>query len=122
MELSEPLEEGDTSELPVAPEGELRELKLSDPVPLRVPVRVEEPLPETEPVCVTVRDTTVVLEAVGAPELVFETEGDAVYVVEPVLVRELVCEPVVVVVPEEERETEGVSDHSALVEGCADAV
>jgi len=39
-----------------------------------------------------------------------------------VLVRELVCDAVAVVVPEEETEMEAESDHSALVEGCAEPV
>ena len=38
------------------------------------------------------------------------------------LVRELVCDPVVVVVPEADTDTEELSDHSGLVDGCADPV
>ena len=40
----------------------------------------------------------------------------------PVLVRELVWDPVAVVVPEEDTDTEALSDHSPLVDGCADPV
>lgn len=42
--------------------------------------------------------------------------------VDPVLVREPVCDPVAVVVPEEESDAEALSDHCALIEGCADPV
>jgi hypothetical protein len=83
---------------------------------------VEDPLPDTETVCVPDLDTTELLDAVAAPELLFDTEADAVYVVDPVLVREAVCELLAVVVPEEDTETEAESDHSALVDGCADPV
>lgn len=41
---------------------------------------------------------------------------------EAVLVRELVCDPVVVVVPEEETEGEGLSEHSAVTEVWAEPV
>ena len=83
---------------------------------------MEELLPDTEDFCVAERDTTALLDTVAPPELLFETEAEAVYVADPVLVRELVCDPVAVVVPDEDKETDALSDHSALVEGCADPV
>ena len=137
-EVADPLEERERSGLPVAPEGEFWGLELADTVPLRQSLLVDEPLPDTEAFCVEERDTTALLLVVGAPELVFDTEGDgvavvdpvlvrdpvcdSVAVVDPVLVRDPVCDSVAVVVPEEDKETEALSDHSALVEGWADPV
>ena len=121
-EVADPLEERERSGLPVAPEGEFWGLELADTVPLRQSLLVDEPLPDTEAFCVEERDTTALLLVVGAPELVFDTEGDGVAVVDPVLVRDPVCDSVAVVVPEEDKETEALSDHSALIEGWADPV
>ena len=106
----------------MAAEGDFWGLEEGERVPLREPVLVEEPLPDMDTVCVPERDTTGLLVRVAAPEVLFDTDTDAVWVVELVLVREAVCDSVVVVVPEEERDTEALSDHSALVEACAEPV
>ena len=121
-EVADPLEERERPGLPVAPEGEFWGLELAHTVPLREPVVVDELLPDTEDFCVEERDPTALLLAVAAPEVLFETEDDGVAVVEPVLVRDPVCDCVAVVVPEEDKETEGLSDHTALVEEWADPV
>ena len=62
----------------MAAEGDFWALELGDTVPLRVAVRVEDPLPDTETVCVAERDTTALLENVAAPELLFDVETEAV--------------------------------------------
>ena len=77
-ELTDPLDEEDTPGLAVPAEGELWGLELGETVPLRLPVLVEDPLPETETVCVPDLDTTELLDAVAAPEVLFDTEADAV--------------------------------------------
>ena len=101
----------------VAAEGEVWGLELGESVPLRVALMRDERLREGDAVCVVDRETTELRLKVAAPERVFETEDEAVCVVVPVLVRELVCESVGDDVSEEETETEGDSDHSELVDG-----
>ena len=78
VELTEPLEEVVSPGLPVAAEGDFWELEVGHTVPLRVPDRLEDPLPDAETVCVTERDTTALLENVAAPELLFDIEAEAV--------------------------------------------
>lgn len=120
LEISEPLEEAVPSGLAVPPEGDFWGLELVHTVPLRAPVRVDELLPERETVWVPDLEAIELLLSVAPAEVLFDTEADAVHVVDPVLVRDPVCDPVVVVVPEAERDAEGLSDHSALVEGWAE--
>lgn len=51
---------------------------VTEVVLLREPVRDTEPLPDGVAVCVTDLDPTGLLVAVAAPELLFDTEVDAV--------------------------------------------
>jgi len=62
----------------VCAEGVVSPVELSDPVPLREAVRVDEPLLETETVCVTERDTAGLRVSVAKLEVLFDTEVDAV--------------------------------------------
>jgi hypothetical protein len=62
----------------VAAEGELWGLELGETVPLREPVLVYELLPDTELFCVAERETTGLLLRVAAPDLLFDTEAEAV--------------------------------------------
>lgn len=59
-------------------EGELWGLELTETVLLREPVLVEEGHPDTETVCVPDRETMELLLSVAAPELLFDTEAEAV--------------------------------------------
>ena len=76
--LLETLDDPVAGTLMVYAEGELSPVELSDPLPLRVPVRVEDPLADTDTVCVPERDTAELLVAVAAPELLFDVETEAV--------------------------------------------
>lgn len=62
----------------MAAEGDFCALELGEIVPLREPVLVEELLPEIEAFCVAERETTGVLLRVAAPEVLFDTEAEAV--------------------------------------------
>ncbi len=76
--LSDSLEDAVPPGLPVAAEGDFCALELGETVPLREPVLVDEGLPDTELFCVAERETTGVLLRVAAPEVVFDTEAEAV--------------------------------------------
>ena len=120
VRLRKLVEDGELPGLAVGADGELWGLELGESVPLRVAVLRDEPLREGDTVCVVDRETRGLLLKVAAAELVLETEDDPVYVVVPVLVRELVCDCEEDDVPEEDTETEEESDHSELVEGCGE--
>ena len=62
----------------MAAEGDFCALELGETVPLREPVLVDELLPDTELFCVAERETTGVLLRVASPELLFDTEAEAV--------------------------------------------
>lgn len=76
--MSEPLEEAVPPGLPVAAEGDFCALELGETVLLRVPVRVDELLPDTETVWVPDLETAALLLGVAAPEPLFDTEAEAV--------------------------------------------
>ena len=76
--MREPLEEDVPPGLAVAAEADFWGLELAHTVPLRVPVRVDELLPEGDTVWLPDLDPAGLLLKVAAPELVFDTEDDAV--------------------------------------------
>jgi len=107
--------------LAVPAEGDAAPLSLLVPLPERDPVRLPEGLPEAELAWVLLRLPGADLDAEATPVRVRVCDVEPVSVGDPVEVRELVWDPVVVVVPDADSETEPDSD-SGLLDGCAELV
>ena len=76
--LNELLEERDAQALTVFPESDFSAVGVSVTLPLRVPLIMDETLPDRVPLRVTERDTIELLDAVAAAELVLDVEADGV--------------------------------------------